>query len=299
MRPDGTFQIDRIGLRPSPAQDLYHFLLTTRWIVFLGLLVGIYLGANVGFAYLYSLDPSGITNSRPHSITDAFFFSIQTMSTVGYGYFMPKSPYAHFLMVIESIFGFLFTAVSTGLVFAKFSRVRARVMFSREALIHDFDGIPVLTLRTANQRSSQILDASIRLTLARDEFDSEGRRHRKLHSLKLQRESTPLFALVWNVYHTIDENSPLWGQTSEELRTNMTALFVTFNGMDDALTMAMHTRYAYNPTEILFNRRFKDIIGQADNGRRFIDYRDFHETVALPPSQWLRWSSRAHEASQE
>ncbi|HEY9842210.1 MAG: ion channel [Candidatus Sericytochromatia bacterium] len=295
MKPDGSFNIDRLGLRPSYSRDLYHFLLTSSWPVFLSLLIGVYLLSNLVFALCYSLDPAGISHTG--SFADIFFFAVQTMSTVGYGAMAPQSIFAHLVMVVQLVYGFVLTAISTGLVFAKFSRVRARVLFSSQALIHRFQDVTVLTFRAANQRSSQILDATVRLTLARDEIGIDGQRMRRFYTLRLLRDSSPLFALVWNVYHVIDEQSPLWGLDAADLQGNFSTLLITFSGMDDALSQPMHTRHAYNPSEILFKRRFQDIIGQNPDGRRYVNYLLFHDTLVL--EQPLAWEAAASEAVAE
>lgn len=278
MRQDGSFDIDRIGLKTSWQRDLYHFLLSSRWAVFLLLLIGTYLLSNLLFSLLYALDAAHISHAE--NFIQIFFFSIQTMSTVGYGTMAPESFYTQVIMTLQLVFSFVFTAISTGMVFAKFSQVRARVLFSDRALIHLYEGKPVLTFRCANERSSQIIDATLRLTLARDEIGESGR-SRRFYTLSLLRDSSPLFALVWNVYHVIDEASPLWGATPEQLKANHSALLITFNGMDEVLAQQMHTRYAYNSDEILFGERFEDIIGDHPDGRRFIDYRGFHQRRAL------------------
>lgn len=285
MQPDGSFDIVRIGMPASWSRDLYHFLLTSRWRTFFVVLIFVYLCSNLIFAGLYALDAAGVSNAR--SFWDLYFFAVQTMSTVGYGAMVPQSPWAHAVMVLQSVYGFVLTAISTGLVFAKFSRVRARVLFSREALIHIQDGRPVLTFRAANQRSSHILDATLSLTLVRDEISLEGQRLRRFYTLPLLRDASPLFALVWNIYHVIDENSPLWGATQASLQEGYASLLITFHGIDDGLSQSLHTRHAYNFGDIRFGRRFCDIIGQSPDGRRSIDYTRFHESDELTlPLPW-------------
>ena len=277
IRSDGTFDIDRIGLKVHWKRDLYHFLLTSSWRLFISSMTLVYLGSNLLFALLYSLDSTGIVNAK--NFADIYFFAIQTMSTVGYGAMSPQSTYTHLIMTLQSVFSFTFTAVSTGLVFAKFSRIRARVLFSQNALIHVQDGQRVLTFRTANERNSQILDAEVHVTFSQTETTLEGIPIRRFYPLKLIRDNSPLFALVWNVYHTIDESSPLWGLAAVDLITRQATLMITLSGMDHDATQALHTRYAYNAEDILFDQRFADIIGQYENGKRFVDYRLFHEHV--------------------
>ncbi|MGE3725612.1 MAG: ion channel [Candidatus Sericytochromatia bacterium] len=278
--PSGSFDIERIGLQSSWRHDLYHFLQTASWRKLITLLSGVYLGANVLFALIYLPGLGGLANARPGSFVDAFFFSVQTMSTVGYGYLAPQSLYINGVMVLESLFGFLFTAISTGLIFAKFSRVRARVMFSRVAVIHTQDRQQILTFRAANQRHAEIVDASVKLALTRDEWTEEGHYLRRIYDLPLRRDTSPLFALVWNIIHVIDSSSPLYGQTAESLAQQNTILLLTFSGIDDRLSQTLHTRHAYNHTEIILGERLADIIESREDGRKVVNYHHFHKTEA-------------------
>ncbi len=278
LTPSGSFNIERIGIQSSWWLDLYHFLQTASWRKLIALLSGVYLGSNLLFALFYLPGLAGLANAHPGSFTDAFFFSVQTMSTVGYGYLAPQSLYINGVMVLESLFGFLFTAISTGLIFAKFSRVRARVMFSQVAVIHTQDRQRILTFRAANQRHAEIVDASIKLALTRDEQTEEGHYLRRIYDLPLRRDTSPLFALVWNIIHVIDENSPLHGQTAESLAQSNTILLLTFSGIDDRLSQTLHTRHAYNHSEIVLGERLADIIETRDDGRRVVNYHHFHST---------------------
>lgn len=281
LRREGYFIVDRYGLRTGPMKDIYHQILSLSWRWFLVLLIGVYLGINFIFALLYHFMPGGVS-STSGTLLDHFFFAVETMSTVGYGGMAPQTLAAHLIMVIQSIIGFLLTAVSTGLMFAKFSRVKAEVLFSRHALIHLFNGKPVLTFRAANKRNSQIVDAQINVTLVYDEVTKEGLFMRRLQDLKLTRQRTPLFALVWNVYHEIDSDSPLYGLSPQDLLDKKMSLMITFYGIDDSLGQGLHTRQAYSSKDFLFYERFQDIIQQKSDGARKVDYRLFHDRLPLP-----------------
>lgn len=241
-----------------------------------------YLGTNILFALLYWPGVSGLANARPGSFMDAFFFSVQTLSTVGYGYLAPQSLYINCVMVLESLFGFLFTAICTGLIFAKFSRVRARVLFSQKAVIHKQDNQRILSFRAANQRHAEIVDASVKLALTRDEKTAEGHYLRKIYDLPLRRDTSPLFALVWNIMHVIDENSPLYGQTAEDLAQSNSILLLTFSGIDDHLSQTLYARYAYNHVDIVQGYRLTDIIETRADGRRVVNYERFHQIEPMP-----------------
>ncbi len=287
IRRDGRFIVERRGLKDPRVKDLYHLMLSTSWPIFLLLLVGLYLGVNFCFAVLYTVLPGSVSQSSG-TLLEHFFFAVETMSTVGYGAMAPQSLYAHWLMVAQSITGFLLTAVSTGLMFAKFSRIQAEVLFSESVLLQVHDGKPVLTFRVANKRTAQIVDAQMNVTLVKDEMTREGISVRRLYDLKLRRHRSPLFALVWNVYHEIDNQSPLWAVTAEDLDTDKVTLIITCSGIDDSLGQTLHTRYAYNWQDFRFDVRFADIIRFEDNGIRYVDYQYFHQTETH--SILLPWS---------
>src|SRR5438876_4614295 len=206
-----------LGSRRYDISDLYHLILTLSWPQFLALVVLVYLVINCLFAAAYVASPDSIANARAGSFTDAFFFSIETLATVGYGYMNPRSLYGHSVAAIEILVGIITFAVVTGLVFARFSRPQARVMFSRNAVIDSFNGQRTLMLRAANQRQNQILEATATLALVRDERTLEGPSFRRFYELGLVRSRSPAFALTWTIMHTIDAKSPLHGLTEEAL----------------------------------------------------------------------------------
>ena len=282
---DGRFNLEQRGLEGRGLTDLYHLMLSISWPLFLSLLVGFYVLVNLLFACAYTW-VGGISNSDGRLLTH-FFFAIETMSTVGYGSLAPTQTSTHWLMVAQSIIGFLLTAVSTGLMFAKFSRIEADILFSRPILIQLEDNRPVLTFRAANKRKAQIVDAQLNVTLVRDEVTLEGIATRRLYDLPLRRQRSPLFALVWNVYHEIDSQSPLCGATPESLAESYTTVIITCRGLDDKLGQTLHTRYAYNWQDFVFQHRFVDLVRFKDNGERYIDYAHFHEVT--PQEGRLPW----------
>lgn len=288
LRRDGSFAMERQGISTGPIKDVYHQILSLSWHWFLILLIGVYVGINFIFALLYTCIPNGISGTSD-TLLDHFFFAVETMSTVGYGAMAPQTPLAHALMVAQSIIGFLLTAVSTGLMFAKFSRVKAEVLFSHHVLIHLFNGKPVLTFRAANKRNTQIVDAQISVTLVFNEVNEEGIFMRRLQDLKLTRQRTPLFALVWNVYHEINEESPLYGLSKQDLVEKQMSLIITLYGIDDSLGLTLHTRYAYRSNDFLFYQRFADITKAKPDGTRMMDYSVFHDYLPLPGA--MPWDS--------
>lgn len=270
-----------IGLRRPWFGDLYHRTLRLSWCGFLLGGVALYLGANALFALLYLLQPGAIAHARAGAFADAFFFSIQTMATIGYGQLVPATLYANLIVTIETATGLMFLALATGLVFARFSRPTARILFSRVAVIGPNDGRPTLSFRAANERRNQILQAEVAVTLLRDERTAEGVMIRRFYELKLNRYRSPVLAMTFTVMHEIDRDSPLYGATAASLDAENAELVVTASGIDETIAQRVHARTSYLPDEILWNRRFVDVIGWTEDGRRVIDYRRFHDTVPL------------------
>lgn len=271
-------QVRRIGLHIPWRSDLYHRALTLRWWEFLGVGCAIYLGVNLIFAGLFLLQPGAVAGAKPGDFLDAFFFSVQTIATIGYGQMSPATVYANTLVTVETMVGLMFLALATGIVFARISRPTARVMFGRFATIAPHNGVPTLSLRLGNERRSQILEASATLTLLRYEHTLEGVIFRRFYDLPLTRAHTPVFALTYTVMHAIDEASPLYGVTPEALVAEEAELLVTVSGTEETTSQTVHARYSYLPEEILWGRRYADIFSSDPDGTRVIDYTRFHET---------------------
>jgi len=203
------------------------------------------------------------------------------MSTVGYGAMSPATLYANLVVTGETAVGLLMLALATGMVFARFSRPTARVLFSRVAVTGPHNGAPTLSLRLANQRRNQILQAEVSLALVRDEETAEGDAIRRFYDLQLARRRSPVFALTFTVMHPIDEGSPLYGAVPAQLAAQNAELVVSVTGFDETMGQPVHARTSYLPHEILWNHRFVDVIGWTENGSRVIDYRRFHDAVPL------------------
>jgi inward rectifier potassium channel len=273
----GNAEIIRVGASRGYLNDLYHFLLTRRWGTLLALLFALYLGSNVIFAALYELGGDCIENARPGSFQDLFFFSIQTMATIGYGKMAPITLYAHMLVVLESFSGILWVAMTTGLVFSKFSRPTARVLFSQVAVIGPREGVPTLMIRMANERGNQIVEAHLRVVLIRNEITSDGEKVRRFHDLKLARDSNVIFALSWTGMHAITPDSPLYGATPESLAEVDAQLVVSLIGLDSTSSQTMHARKSYGHRDLRWDARFVDILSRREDGRLSVDYRLFHD----------------------
>jgi len=261
--------------------DPYHLLLTISWPKFLGLLSLLYIAANALFAIAYLIGGDGIKNAQRGSFADAFFFSVQTMASIGYGAMYPHTTYANILVTIEALIGLLGLAMGSGLMFARFARPTARIMFSKVAVIVPQDNVPTLMFRAANQRYNQVLEAQVRMTLVRNTVTSEGEAMRRFYDMRLVRSQTPIFALTWTAMHPIDSDSPLYGITPEALEEMEAEVVITMTGLDETFAQTIHARHSYIPAEILWNVRFDDILVRLPDGRRAVDYSRFHEVVPL------------------
>ncbi len=258
--------------------DFYYSALTTSWPLFLGVLALLFVAVNAVFAGLYLLQPGAISGARPGNFGDAFFFSVQTLATIGYGKMFPATLYANLMVTAEVVVGGLMLAMVAGLAFARFSRPSARVVFSRVAAVGPVNGKPTLSLRVGNERHDQILQAEVRLALVRDEQTAEGHFLRRIYDLDLVRSATPVFPMTFLVMHVIDEVSPLHGATPEMLDATQSEIVLILTGLDAALSQVIQARISYKADQVLFGRRFADVIGAMPDGRRAVDYARFHET---------------------
>lgn len=277
ISPKGRINITRIGVIHSPLSDLYHWLLTIPWMGFWCVVVCSYTLANVFFALLYSVSEDGIENAQPHSFSDAFFFSVQTMASIGYGAMYPNAPYTNIIVTIEALVGLLGLALATGLLFARFSRPTAKILFSQVAVITTWNGLPALMFRSANQRNNQILEAEMRATLVRDEVDDQGYYMRRFYDMELVRSRTPVFALTWTAIHPITTESPLYRLTADDFENAKIEIVVTLTGIDETFSQTIYSRHSYIASEIYWNRRFVDILSVTAEGKRSVDYTRFHE----------------------
>ncbi|MBI3444432.1 MAG: ATP-sensitive inward rectifier potassium channel 10 [Magnetospirillum sp.] len=278
LNPDGSSNVTRLGLeRRGWAGDHYHSLLTVSWPVFFALISGIYLMINALFALAYLACGDVIENARPGSFTDAFFFSVQTMATIGYGKLIPIGPLANALVAFEALVGMMSLAVAAGIMYARFTRPTAGVLFSTRMVVSPFEGQPTLMLRLANLREEQIVEADVHLVLVRSEISEEGMIYRRFHDLRLARARSPVFSLSWTVMHPIDHHSPLYGETTETLRNSHSELLVLFTGHHEAFAQDVHARHAYCADEIIWGGRFVDVFTTLPNGQRALDLTKFHE----------------------
>lgn len=278
VRPD---LVRRQGARRYWFSDLYHHLLTTSWPRFFALVTLLYLSANAVFAALYLLDPNALEGGSGRPVLDAYFFSVQTMATIGYGKLTPRTPFANFLVTLEALTGMLSMAMATGLMFAKFSRPTARVLFSRSCVIQERDGVPTLVFRMVNERATQIVEAQAHVVLLTDEVTREGEQIRRLRDLALVRSNTPAFALSWMVFHPIDASSPMHGWTARDFEAKNASILVSFMGLDDSFNATVHVRKYYSYEDLRFDHRFVDILTDDVQGR-VLDVERVHLIEPVP-----------------
>jgi inward rectifier potassium channel len=277
-RKDGRLNMDVGNLLKQYWRDPYHLMLSVSWKIFFLSIGAIYLCLNAIFALLYLLGGDSVAGARVGSFEDAFFFSVQTFASIGYGVMSPKTPYAHMIVTLEAIMSLLTIAIVTGLSFSRFSRPTARVIFSQNALITHYNGTPTLIIRAANARHNQIVEAQAQLYFTRDEETIEGTRMRRFYALSLSRSHTPSFMLSWNIMHTIDHSSPLHHITTEQFRECGGQLILSIAGVDETVNYNIHVRRTYDVNEMLWDHHFVDIIYTDEVGDRYIDYNNFHNT---------------------
>lgn len=267
-----------VGAPRQTLRDVYHLFLRVTWSAALAAIAFVWLAINAIFALLYVV-VGGVTGARPHSMWDAFCFSVQTMGTIGYGSMYPTSAAANVVVTVESVVSLVVTAVVTGLVFAKYSRSSARIVFAKHAAIGPMDGVPTLMVRVGNERGNTILEATLRLVMIRTERLKEGQTFYRMLDLKLTRERSPAMARSWTVMHPIADGSPLLGATPETLARDEVEFLVTLVGTDDTSLQPVHARARYLFSNVLWGARHADVLSEDEAGNVVMDVRRFHEIV--------------------
>ena len=263
-----------------PENNFYHWLLGTSWTSFLLLVVFVYLGTNLLFAFGYLACGEGaITSAEPGSLLDAFFFSVQTMATIGYGRMTPVGSWPNAIVTFEAFFGIVYSALTTGLAFARFTRPTAGVRFSKVAVVGSHDGVKTFKFRVANDRSSHIVEAQLRLWLIAESMTSEGERYRRSVELQLHRSESPVFSLTWTAMHSVDENSALKEYLGNPDIEQQWHLLITFTGYHESLANQVYARHVYLPRNVQENATFVDIVSVLPDGGRIIDLTNFDKWI--------------------
>ncbi len=267
----GAFALTARGVAKYDWRDPYHIALTLSWPRFFVLILVLDLAINFVFALLYVAEPGSIRNASPGSLCDAFFFSVETMATVGYGEMAPGSLYGHIISSIEIFCGMGFVAITAGLLFVRFSRPRARILYADHVVIGTFNGRRTLMIRIANGRPHALTDAHARLTALFNEWSKEGQFYRRIYDLPLIRTHVPIFGLTWTLMHEIDEKSPLYGCDQEAFREHVARIFLAVEARDPMLEARVYDTKDYGPDEVLFDRRYVDSVAIDQEGRTIAD----------------------------
>jgi inward rectifier potassium channel len=276
----GHREIETLGLSQGFWTDLYHRAMTVHWPVFFGSAAVLFVTLNAVFGFLYWLGHEPIANAEGNGPLAYFYFSIETLATVGYGDMHPQTDYGHLIATVEIFTGMSFLAVMTGLIFARFSRPRARFVFASTAVISRHEGRQALMIRTANARHNTISRANARLWLIRAERSKEGDQLRRFYELKLDRSEHPMFVLSWMLFHIIDKESPLHEATASDLEEGDALLVLNVGGLDDSSAQQLYARHVYSWRDIRWQHRYKDITSVSPQGRFLLDYTKFNDVVA-------------------
>jgi inward rectifier potassium channel len=275
----GHREIETLGLSQGFWTDLYHRSMTVYWPAFFGSAALIFILLNSIYACLYYLGNDPIANAAGKSPLQLFYFSIETLATVGYGDMHPQTDYGHFIATIEIFTGMCFLAVLTGLVFARFSRPRARFVFADVAVVTQHEGKPTLMIRMANARHNTISRATARLWIIRAERTREGDQLRRFYELKLDRSEHPMFVLSWMLFHVIDKDSALHGVTAADFAEGEAILVLNVSGVDDNSAQQLYARHIYSWNDVRWEYRYKDITSVSPQGRFLLDYTKFNDVV--------------------
>jgi inward rectifier potassium channel len=274
----GRREIVTEGLQLSFWADISHRCMTASWPAFIGGAALVFVLFNAVFAAFYWIGGNPISNVPHGAYIDYLYFSIETLSTAGYGDMHPQTRYGHFIATVELFTGIFSMSLMTGLIFARFSRPSSRVLFANCAVISSHEGEPTLMVRFVNERHNVVSNASAKLWMLKNIVTAEGHATRRFYELPLLRNESPAFALSWTIYHVIDERSPLYGLTAESMETLDVSFVVVVTGFDVVAAQTIHARKAYENTDVLFGQRYVDVVRGSADGRVRIDHGRFHDT---------------------
>jgi inward rectifier potassium channel len=262
----GDYSLTKKGVSRYDWADPYRLAVELTWPQFLAAFVAIYLSVIALFALAYTAVGPSVANARPHVFSDHFFFSLETLATVGYGYMYPATLYGHLVASVEIMTGLAFGAILTGLFFVRFSKPRAKFIFADHPVVTTHNGRSTLMLRIGNGRASTLADARVKISVLLSEISAEGASFRRTHELALVRSSIPVFPLTWTIMHEIDEKSPLHGLNKTKFVAAESRMFVSFEARDPALALVVHDLRSYAPADVLFGMRYVDVIGVDEHG---------------------------------
>jgi len=268
------------GVKAHFLHDSYHYAMTSSWPVFFAAFAALFLSLNIIFAILYALDLHAIANLYPNNFWGAFFFSVETLATVGYGDMHPQTVYGHIVSTIEIFTGMSGIAMITGVMFARFSRPRAKILFTRHPVTYQQNGEHVLSIRIANARMNIIAEASAKLRLLRMEKTAEKSNFVRIIDLPLKRDQHPMFSLGWNLFHVIDEHSPLYQISDQQMEQQQIRLILSIDGVDETTSQSIRARHIYRWDAFRFNHRYRDISSFDEQMNNHMDFNLFDDVVA-------------------
>jgi inward rectifier potassium channel len=283
LNRDGTFNVRREGLGYWEALSAYHYFLTISWPRFLVYVAGFYVTLNAFFALAFvACGPGALTgfaNQTPvDRFTRAFFFSVCTLATIGYGNIVPVTFAANVLVAFESLVGLLGFAIVAGIMFSRFARPRAEIAFSRNAVVAPYGDTRALMFRIVNKKRNEIVEMSAKVLLARQRRDGVSITDREFIPLKLERDRVVFFPLSWTIVHPIDETSPFHNWSAEDLRAHDAELLILLNGFDETFSQTVHTRSSYKFDEVIFGAKFRNMFNPLDDdGTISIDIRRLND----------------------
>ena len=265
------------GIEARFLDDIYHYAMTSTWPVFFAVFAAMFMALNFLFAILYAFEPQSVANLYPAGFWGGFFFSVETLATVGYGDMHPQTVYAHIVSTIEIFVGMSGIAMMTGVMFARFSRPKAKILFTRHPVTYTHNGEHVLSIRIANTRLNIIAEASAKLRLIRLEPIPGNPRFLRITDLTLKRDQHPMFSLGWNLFHVIDEHSPLFEQSPADLEKAQARLILSFDGVDETTSQVIRARHVYGWATFRYHHRYVDFSRDDDQMNRHLDYHLFDE----------------------
>jgi inward rectifier potassium channel len=278
----GRTEFLKINAASRGWRDSYHWVLSLSWPRFALFLFASYIVINLIFATLYVIGRDCIADLTPGSYPEAFFFSVETLATVGYGHNFPATLYGHVIVTIEIFLGMIWLAVITGLIFVRFARPTARILFSNCLVIGPHDGRLSLMFRVANLRHTSMAEAEFRMLYSRDERVAEGEDIRRFYELKVYPERMISFPAALTIRHTIDETSPLYGVTPERLEKEDAFFVASTVALELVMAASVQSQQDYAIEDIHFGERFVDVYEELEDGRLTVDYGRLHETESVP-----------------
>jgi inward rectifier potassium channel len=290
LNRDGSFNVVRSGLGWLESFAPYHQALTLSWTGFFAVVSVLYLGINLVFGVAYlACGPDALLGSGAAMLggrfSRAFFFSIQTFATIGYGQIAPNGIAANLVVTVEALVGLMYQALATGLLFARFARPTASVLFSRNAIVGPYNTGRGLMFRIVNTRRNEIIQLEAQVLFSAIEPDGRGGHVRRYTPLPLERNKVTFFPLSWTIVHPIDEASPLAGRTPVALEEAQAEILVLLTGIDETAEQTVHARSSYRADEIVWNARFQSMFFKsASRSRVAVDISRVHEIEHLTAS---------------